>query len=359
MNILFFIVHPAKFHMLRPTVSALQNRGDRVDFVIISKDVLPELLERSGLTYTNIFPTDRRSRSTIRIVKTLQTLLSAFKTAWRLWRYVRRQDCRYDLFVTDDCLSVVGKLMNIPVLFILDTDFDVVPEFAPLLKCSTAVFAPKAARMHQFASKKIAFSGYKECCYLTPKYFKPRPEVLRQYGLEYRGYAFIRVVAQLATHDFGKSGLSSDQLEKLIDTIQRYGLRPLLCMEQKDAGRFSSFLFNGNPMDVPQLLAHAAVCFGDSQTMNTEAVVLGVPCICCNDFCGRIGVTEEQEKVYGMTYSFLTRDFDKALDKLEELLRMPDLHEQWERKRQQMLLSMEDVTEHLIDVIVNKKLKKG
>ena len=44
-----------------------------------------------------------------------------------------------------------------------------------------------------------------------------------------------------------------------------------------------------DPSDMHQVMAHASLYIGDSQTMAAEAGVLGVPFIRCNDFVGRIG----------------------------------------------------------------------
>ena len=40
---------------------------------------------------------------------------------------------------------------------------------------------------------------------------------------------------------------------------------------------------------------------GDSQTMTSEAAVLGVPSLRCNSFAGRISYINEQEFKYGLT----------------------------------------------------------
>ena len=60
MNILFFLVHPAKFHFHRVQVNELISRGHNVDILITNKDILEELVKEEGWEYTNIFPEGRK-----------------------------------------------------------------------------------------------------------------------------------------------------------------------------------------------------------------------------------------------------------------------------------------------------------
>lgn len=42
-------------------------------------------------------------------------------------------------------------------------------------------------------------------------------------------------------------------------------------------------------------------------------------------------------KKYGLTFGFHPDDFEKLLQKLNELLKLPDLKEQWQARRQKLL----------------------
>lgn len=322
---------------------------------IISKDVLPELMSESGLEYENILDWDRRCKSRSRIVKICNTVLGAAITIWRLLRYMRRRRIAYDLFVTDDCLCFLGQLMRVPTLLLLDDDIDVVPENAPLAYCATGIFAPEVTRLGRFSWKKIPYRGCKEACYLTPSQFQTRSDVLRKYGIEARRYVFVRLVSLCATHDRGKSGIRDEDIDRLVAVVKSHGLRPVLCAERVVNERYAKYAFSGDPRDALEILAQAAAYFGDSQTMTSEAVLLGVPAVRCNDFVGRISVMEEKETVYGMTYGFLSRDIDKAIAKLDELLSMPNLNETWQEKRLHLLSSIEDVPGRLFNVIRNRE----
>ena len=86
---------------------------------------------------------------------------------------------------------------------------------------------------------------------------------------------------------------------------------------------------------------------GDSQTMASEAAVLGVPSVRCNTFAGKIAYLVEEENKYGLTYGFTPGRFDDMIRKINDLLAMTDLEEEWQRRRQKMLSEKIDVTAFL------------
>jgi uncharacterized protein len=75
---------------------------------------------------------------------------------------------------------------------------------------------------------------------------------------------------------------------------------------------------------------------------------LGVPAIRSNSFVGRISYLEEEEHKYGLTYGFKPDEFGKMFAKIEELLKMPNLKAEWQRRRERMLAEKIDVTAFLI-----------
>ena len=92
---------------------------------------------------------------------------------------------------------------------------------------------------------------------------------------------------------------------------------------------------------------------GDSQTRTSEAAVLGTPAIRCNTFVGRIHYLEEEEHKYGLTYGFRPDHSEEMFQKIEELLSMPDLKEEWQRRRQKMLSEKIDYASFLTCFIEN------
>ena len=92
---------------------------------------------------------------------------------------------------------------------------------------------------------------------------------------------------------------------------------------------------------------------GDSQTMTSEAAVLGTPAIRCNTFVGKISYLEEEEHKYGLTYGFRPENSDAMFAKIEELIAISDLKKEWQRRRQKMLADKIDVTAFQVWFIEN------
>ena len=77
----------------------------------------------------------------------------------------------------------------------------------------------------------------------------------------------------------------------------------------------------------------ATMLVGDSQTMTTEATLIGVPALKCNTFAGELSVPNEIENKYDLCYAYKPEQFELMLLKSEELLARSDLKEEWYNKR--------------------------
>ena len=100
-------------------------------------------------------------------------------------------------------------------------------------------------------------------------------------------------------------------------------------------------------------MSFATMFLGDSQTMTSEAAVLGIPSLRCNSFAGRISYLEEEEHKYGLTFAFLPNEFEQLIDKLNELIMMPNLNEEWQKRRKKLLNDKVDVTAFWVWFIEN------
>jgi predicted glycosyltransferase len=155
-----------------------------------------------------------------------------------------------------------------------------------------------------------------------------------------------------AHHDIGVKGLSLEQKLELINMLKPHG-RIFITTEREIENELSEYQMNISPEKAHSLLAYATLLIGDSQTMTSEAAVLGVPSLRCNSFAGRISYLEEEEKKYGLTYAFLPEEFDKLKLKLTDLLQMDNLHEEWQKRRQIMLNNKIDVTGFMVWFVEN------
>ena len=116
---------------------------------------------------------------------------------------------------------------------------------------------------------------------------------------------------------------------------------------------FKPYQLKVSPEKAHSLMYYATMLVGDSQTMTSEAAVLGTPAIRCNTFVGRIHYLEEEEHKYGLTYGFRPEQSEEMFEKMEELLSMPNLKEEWQSRRQKMLSEKIDYAPFLTWFIEN------
>lgn len=158
-----------------------------------------------------------------------------------------------------------------------------------------------------------------------------------------------------AHHDIGIKGLSLEQKLKLVSMLKPLG-KIFITTEREIETELSEYQMKISPEKAHSLLAYATLLIGDSQTMTSEAAVLGVPSLRCNSFARRISYLEEEEKKYGLTYSFLPEEFNKFKIKLTQLLEMSDLREEWQKRRNIMLKDKIDVTGFMVWFVENYPL---
>ena len=67
MKCLFFLGHPAHFHLFKNIIKKLEEHGDETLVLIKSKDILEELCLNEGINFRNIYRKERR-KSTLGIL---------------------------------------------------------------------------------------------------------------------------------------------------------------------------------------------------------------------------------------------------------------------------------------------------
>ncbi len=347
MNYLFFFVHPSKFHLFRHTINELKSRGHNVDILITSKDVLEDLVKAEGWDYKNIFPEGRKMKG---IPSYISSGINLFRTIYRLFKFTRGK--KYDLFITDDLLVYIGKLRRVPSIVFCDDDLSVVRQFSLVLSQATKILAPDITDLGKFNSKKIGFAGYKELAYLHPNVFNPNIDIVREFNPELMPYFILRLVSLRAYHDVGMRGLSNEQINRLIQLLSKHGL-VYISSERELPKEFEQYKIHIRPADITHALYYAQMFIGDSQTMTSEAAVLGTPAFRCNDFVGKISVMEEKESKYELSYNFPPVKFEEMYSRIEKMLEIPDLKKQHEKKRSLMLKEKIDLSAFMIQLFEN------
>lgn len=342
MNILMDINHPAHVHLLRNVYKLLVEDGNEV---IVSVKEIPaamQLLDVYGIPYVNIGKKDDGLGK-----KGLNQLV-----------YNRRMmaiACKHHIDIgVGSSLNIahVSRLRRMKSIVLDDDDDKVEPLFVKFgHPFADTILSPVDTPRK---SKKTVFvSSYHELSYLHPNRFTPNPSVLSDIGVkEGEPYFILRFNAFKAHHDVGVVGLTIDNKRRLVDALRTKG-KVFITTESVIDEEFKAYQLAVSPEKVHSLLYYATMFVGDSQTMTSEAAVLGTPAIRCNTFVGRIHYLEEEEHRYGLTYGFCPEQTEAMFEKIEELLALPNLKAEWQRRRQKMLSDKIDYTAFLTWFIEN------
>ena len=343
MNILIDIGHPAHVHLLRHTASELQRLGHTIHYSVRDIPVAKRLMEQYGMT-----PWIDLGGKKDSLVGKAQTVL---RQDAELLRFVRRN--HIDIGLSSGLvLSHVSRLTSMKA-FMFDDDDDaaeplIVKYGHPL---TDVVFTPNC--IHRKTKRAEYYAGTHELAYLHPSRFTPNPTVLQHAGLaDGERFFIMRFVALKGHHDVGQQGLTLEQKQSLVELLKPYG-RVIITSERAIEPEFEQYRLPVPPEEIHSLMAYSSMFVGDSQTMTSEAAVLGVPALKCNTFAGRLSVPNMLEDKYGLCYAYMPDRFGEMLGHIQQLLaRDPEeLKNEWQAKRQQMLQEMIDPTEFFVNFI--------
>jgi len=337
MKILIYLGHPAQYHFFKNIVKNLQ-KNNKIRYLIKTKEVLESLLIGDKVEYKNILPEGRKSTKTGVVWGLIKREVKVLNEALKF---------KPDIMLGGDpSVAHIGKLLRIPVLIVSEDDATVISELSRITyPFASHIIAPDACDCGRWNNKKISYAGYMKLAYLHPNYFLHKPVVTKSIIL-------IRTSMLEAYHDNGIGGLSESILSKIIKYVNNKHTI-FISSENKLSSAFNKYTLEINPSKLHNLLAKTAMLISDSQSMSMEAAMLGVPSIRYSDFAGRIGVLEELEKKYGLTFGIRTGQTDQLFAKIQELLNTPKLADKFQKRREKMLSEKIDVTAFMVWFIEN------
>ncbi len=332
MNYLIDINHPAQVHYFRNLYPIL---GARHKIIYTAKEVpvIRRLLAAYGIPFVS-YGTKKDGL--------LSKATTQIKYDWQCYHLLKEHDI--DITLGSSASNVHAALLTKAIsIATTDSDLAVLPLAVKFVYPFADYLMTPDALAFQKHNKQICYPGYQELAYLHPKRFTPDPEVLTQCGIKEGEIFFVlRFTAFKAHHDIGMHGLSKIQKRELVNLLSEYG-RVFITSEVIDA-EFERYALPIEPHKIHSLMSYATMLICDSQTMTTEAAILGTPAFRCNTFAGKLTVIEEVEKRYGLAFSFLPRHYDWMLAKIKEMLHRPDLKEEWSQRRRILLADKIDVT---------------
>ena len=348
MNILIDIGHPGHVHLLHGVAEELKRHGHTLHYSVRDIPVAKRLMERYGMT-----PWIDLGGKKDSLVGKAKTVFS--QDIQLLW-YVQHNHIGLGLS-SGLVLSHVSKLTSMKSIMFDDDDDAAEPLLVkyghPL---TDIVFTPDC--IQRKTKHAVYYAGTHELAYLHPSRFIPDPAVLQRAGIEDGERFFImRFVALKGHHDVGQQGLTFEQKKSLVELLKPHG-RVIITSERTIEPEFEAYRLPVPPEDIHSLMAYSSMFLGDSQTMTSEAAVLGIPALKCNTFAGRLSVPNMLEQKYNLCFAYQPAQFEEMYRHIEQLLaRNPEeLKNEWQEKRTRMLKEMIDPTEFFVNHI--EKMKK-
>ncbi|OIB56109.1 DUF354 domain-containing protein [Natrialba sp. SSL1] len=336
MTIVFTIQHPAHVHLFRNPIKELEKTDD-VEVVVRDKEIIVDLLEAYDIDHT-VLADGSGSISSLP--------LTQLKYEFNVWRHVRKFDPNVIVGVGGLTASHVATLTGATSIVFIDNEDRHAPSNKFVTPLADVICTPQTLE-NDYGSKQVRYDGFHELAYLHPDEFEPKAEILKKNGIDVdERYFVLRFVGWNAHHDVGRSGFSVEQKSTLVDKLSELG-NVYITSESPLPSEFEEYRLPIEPHHIHHLLYFANMYIGDSQTMATEAAMLGTPSIRSNSFASENDMSNFKifEDRYDLLYS--VGDSDKAITRALELANDSDSKSRWRSKSNKLMDDMINVNEFI------------
>ena len=340
MKLLSIINTPAQAHTWKNILKEFRFNGSVIKVIARDYGSTPKILEESGFQCDVFKPFGARSSRLFGVLGHLQ----------KCYRLSQGFEPTMVTGFGLDAAITATRLGTPCIVFIDDEPTHFQNSVTGLL--ASAVISPDNFKQG-LGEKHVLVNSYKELAYLHPKYFEPDVTIFDELGIE-KGekYSIVRINVWDAVHDIGERGFSvSDQFE-LVKELEKYS-RVFISPEGALPEELEKYRLVIPYNRIHHALHYAQLLVTDTQTMATEAAILGTPAVRSNSFVGPNDMSNfiELEQRYDLIYSL--REPGQAIRKAMELIKKADLKEVWAQKRLRLLEEKIDLTRFMVDFIQN------
>jgi uncharacterized protein len=336
----FIINTPAQAHTWHYVIKDLLAKGHDVKILAREYGDTISLLKSFGLQYAPFKPKGARAIRFLMILEHLQNC----------YRLSRIFEPSMVIGFGADAAVTAFRLRKPCIIF---TDSEGIPVQNNISKMFSSAIITPGCFMQDLGVKHIFIEGYKEFAYLHPNYFKPNSSIFKELKLDINDkYVIIRINVFDAVHDIGKHGFTDANQIEMVKELEKYA-KVFISPEGRLSPELEKYRLPVGASRIHDVLYYSQLLITDTQTMTTEAAILGTPAVRSNNFAGPkdMGIFVELEKKYDMIYSFPKAE--QAIKKALTLIKQPDLKEEWAIKRQKLLSDKIDVTKFMVDFIEN------
>lgn len=337
MKYIFELNHPKHYYQFKYVMQALRERGHEIKVLARDKDVLLRVLDEENVPYT-LFGKHNKTMSA--------KVLGTFALVRNYLAIARSYNP--DVIVSKGSLygTLTARIMHKRSVIFPDSEVVKVTNRYVVPLC-TQVVTPQSFKL-DYGSKHIRVPGIFEDCYLSPKVFHPDPKIVEQYGL-HKPYAILRFVGWFANHDVGNSGFNSEEKLALAKAIAE-NMTVYISSENELPSELASYRLPTPPSLIHHVLSFADIYIGDSQTMASEAALLGTPAIRSNSFVGENDMSNfvMLEKQYGLLHNIAS---PTEATRLAKEWSVSSRKEEWQKRREQYYASTGDINTQIVALL--------
>jgi len=340
--------HPAHVHLFKNAIWELQKKGHRVLVTAIDKEVTIDLLKVYNIEHIVVGKLGSGK---------LDLISEWIKRDYKILKIAKKFNPDILMGMSNPCAAHVSRILGKKCILMDDT------EHASFTHKITYPFANVICTPDCFkkdlGQKQVRYKGCHELAYLHPNYFSPDPTVLHELGInEQDNFFLVRFAAFQAAHDIKSHNFRTEFIIPLIKKLEKKG-KIIISSERKLDPYLTKYQYSLSPDKYHSVLYYSKMYIGEGSTSAEEAALLGVPALHFERLningnpCGitsYIGIIDSLQNKYGLLYSYY--DESELLMKVDELLLdIDDTKKQWEKKRDNFLNDMDDVTNFIVKVV--------
>lgn len=346
MRIAIFANTPAQIHFYRNISKLLHEMGHETCFAIRDYRETKTVADGYGLDYFVY------SKSGDQILgRSMKLPLRVLFSSERLKKF--KSDMVLGFGVYD---AYVATLLGKPCIEFEDSEPRVNPIYAIELRMYLpfvdTIITPEMF-MDDLGEKHIRVRSYKELSYLHPNHFVADENIFSMLDIDRNDdFVLLRFNSFDAVHDTGISGFNLEQKRSLVRDLEKE-MKVFISAEGGLPRDLESHRINIPHHKIHDVLFFAKLFISDSQTMATEAGILGTPAIRCNSFVGVNDMSNfrELEQKYGLIFNF--SDAEEARKKIFELLSQNNLKSLWADRVNSLLKDKIDMSKFMAWFIDN------
>lgn len=338
MKYIFELNHPKHYYQFKFIMRQLLSKGHEIKVLARNKDMLLNVLNQENIDY-EIFGLHRKNI----VAKIIETP----KLLWNYYRLIKQY--RPDIIISKASFygCAIAKIVGAKSVIFPDSEVVKVTNHY-VVPLASLVVTPSTFGL-DYGKKHKRVKGFFENCYLSPSVMEEKGNFSSDnLGLK-SPYAILRFVGWYANHDTKNNGLSLEEKKKIIHVIEPY-MNVYISSEKLLPEDLKIYQLPTPSNKIHQVLSGADLYIGDSQTMATEAALLGVPAIRTNSFVGPNDMTNFVilEKQYGLLKNI--RTFDNLLVTIYEMIKHPKKKE-WIQKKNAYFAHVGDINNEIIHIL--------